>query len=68
MPLIYNHIDLLDPKNPIINGKPLPPGVTLNDWMRITGAPGFYSWLNAIRGCVTGQYWRLSEKTGWCGV
>jgi hypothetical protein len=53
---------------PTVNGKPLPEGVTLDDWMRLHMSPGFYHWLNAVRGCQTGVYWRLTEKVGWCGV
>lgn len=55
-------------KRPLVNGKPLPEGVTMEDWMRLHYSPGFYYWLNHVRGCVTGRYWRLSEKTGWCGI
>lgn len=53
---------------PLIDGKQLPPGVTMDDWMRLHFAPGFYHWLNAVHGCQTGVYWRLTDKVGWCGV
>lgn len=55
-------------RNPIVNGKPLPDGVTLNDWMRLHMSPGFYNWLNAIHGCDRSGSWRLDRNHGWCGV
>jgi hypothetical protein len=54
---------------PLVNGKPLPDGVTMNDWMRLHMSPGFYDWLNAIHGCGKWpQTWRLDTNVGWCGV
>lgn len=64
---LYDWADLTT-ERPLVNGRPLPPGVTMSDWIHLTQAPGFYSWLNAVRGCVTGGYWRLTERVGWCGL
>ena len=64
---LYDVADMTG-ERPLINGRPLPEGVTMQDWMRLTQASGFYGWKNAVRGCVTGRYWRLTEKVGWCGV
>lgn len=67
MSRLYDHVDLRG-EVPLLNGRPFPPGVTSQDWMRLKSAPGFYHWLNAVRGCQTGVYWRLTEKVGWCGI
>jgi hypothetical protein len=61
--VIYDTV-IHDTNRPLVNGKPLPPGVTMEDWMRLHFAPGFYHWLNAVRGCQTGVYWRLTDKVG----
>jgi hypothetical protein len=53
---------------PLVNGRPLPDGVTLDDWMRLHFAHGFYGWLNALRGCDRAASWRLDGERGWCGV
>lgn len=66
--LLYNTVDMTDEERPMVNGKLLPLGCSMNDWMRLHMAPGFYHWLNAIHGCQTGVYWRLTENVGWCGV
>lgn len=54
---------------PAVNGRPLPPGVTMSDWMQLHMSPGFYDWLNAVRGCgKPPQQWRLAGNVGWCGI
>lgn len=67
---MIDHVDMRG-KRPLVNGKPLPEGVTMEDWMRLHHAAGFYHWLNAIHGCQNtneSSYWRLSGTVGWCGV
>lgn len=57
---------------PTVNGKPLPAGVSMQDWMRLHFSPGFYDWLNAIHGCPKPPHpWRLGgrrDQVGWCGI
>ena len=64
---LYDEVDMRQ-ERPLVNGKPLPEGVTMSDWMRLHSSPGFYHWLNAVRGCQTGVYWRLTDRVGWCGI
>lgn len=69
---LYVEANLLDPRRPLINGRPLPAGVTMSDWMRLHASPGFYDWLNTIHGCPRAPArWRLGGNAGnigWCGV
>lgn len=70
MDTLVDHVDNRG-KRPLINGKPLPEGVTMEDWIRLHNSADFYYWLNAIRGCQNtneSSYWRLSRTIGWCGV
>lgn len=57
----------------MVNGRPLPPGVTMQDWMRLHSSPGFYDWLNSVHGCGKPPApWRVGvgnrQLLGWCGV
>lgn len=65
MTRLMNCVDLHDPENPLLNGEPMP--CTAREF-QVSQGSGFYHWLNAIRGCQTGVYWRLTENVGWCGI
>jgi hypothetical protein len=39
----------------LINGKPLPHGVSMKDWMRLHMSYDFYTWKNLLRG-ARGNY------------
>lgn len=60
---LYDNVDMRG-ERPLVNGKSLPEGVTMQDWIRLHYSPDFYNWLNGIRHC----HHRLDRAHGWCGV